>query len=135
MVKEILYLLKVPKIEHTFEIYYYLYLLKNMKKNSRNTSRRNFIKKSALMAASVPFASTFAYSSTNSILGAGDTVNVGVVGLNSRGNALLNTVLRLENTNVVALCDVDVTLEPSQSNLLNKTISHNAISNHGPSQV
>ncbi|MCB0854998.1 MAG: Gfo/Idh/MocA family oxidoreductase [Bacteroidetes bacterium] len=75
-----------------------------MKKHARNTSRRDFIKKSAVMAAGVPLVSNMAYSK---ILGANDTLNVAVAGINSRGVAHINTLLKLDNVNIIALCDVD----------------------------
>jgi predicted dehydrogenase len=54
----------------------------------------------------MPFV-TSAACSTNRIIGANDTINVAVVGLNSRGGALLDTCLKMEQTHVIALCDVD----------------------------
>jgi len=79
--------------------------------------RRDFIKKSSLaatgLAVGVGCSSAKSY---NRIMGANDTINVAVAGLNSRGNALLGTLLRLDKVNVTALCDVD-------SNVLNKRSS------------
>jgi len=68
--------------------------------------RRSFLQKSTVMAAGIPFMAGTACSAT-SILGANDTINVAVVGINSRGNGLLRTILKLDKVNVVALCDVD----------------------------
>lgn len=83
-------------------------------------TRRDFIKKTALattgIAAGVGCSTAKSY---NRIIGANDTIHVGVAGINSRGNALRNTVTKLANTNVHALCDVD-------SKVLEKRIGQHA---------
>lgn len=71
-------------------------------------TRRDFIKKSTLAAAGLTTGiGCSTAKSYNRIIGANDTIHIGVAGLNSRGNALRNTVNKLANTNVHALCDVD----------------------------
>lgn len=71
-------------------------------------TRRDFIKKSSLAVAGLTTGiGCSTAKSYNRIIGANDTIHVGVAGINSRGNALRNTVTKLANTNVHALCDVD----------------------------
>ena len=77
-----------------------------MKNQHTTTTRRIFIKKSAVLAAGMPLMGSVACSAAR-VIGANDTVNVAVIGLNSRGGGLLNTLLNLEKVNVIALCDVD----------------------------
>lgn len=77
-----------------------------MKNQLNHTSRREFIKKSSLVAAGIPFAGTLACAS-GKVLGANDTINVGIVGIHSRGGALLKTLTSMDKVNVVAICDVD----------------------------
>jgi len=82
-------------------------------------TRRDFIKKSTLAAAGLTTGiGCSTAKSYNRIIGANDTIHVGVAGLNSRGNALRNTVNKLANANVHALCDVD-------SKVLEKRIAQN----------
>lgn len=73
-----------------------------------SNTRRDFIKKTTLVTAGLVtgIGSTSA-KSYRRILGANDTVKVAIVGLNSRGSTLLNTLLALDKVEVVALCDVD----------------------------
>lgn len=70
--------------------------------------RREFIKKSSLavtgLAAGIGCSSAKSYSR---IIGANDTINVGVTGLNSRGNALMGTIMKLDKVKVTTLCDAD----------------------------
>lgn len=67
--------------------------------------RRDFIKTSALATGGFTLAtSTGSYAS---VLGANDRINVAVVGIRSRGNALIGSVYEFRNTSVAALCDVD----------------------------
>lgn len=76
-------------------------------KNNSHSSRRSFIKKSAIVAAGIPLVGSMACASPSKIIGANDTINVAVTGINSRGGGLLRTIMKLDKVNVVALCDVD----------------------------
>jgi len=80
------------------------------------TKRREFIKKSTLavtgIATGVSCSSAKSYAR---IIGANDTVNVAVTGLNSRGNGLLGTILKLNKVRVTTLCDVDVNVLSKRS--------------------
>ena len=64
-------------------------------------SRRAFLQKSALLAASVA-AAPYARA-----LGANDDVRVGVVGFRSKGMQHIEVFKKLKGVRVVALCDVD----------------------------
>ena len=74
-------------------------------------SRRKFIKDAALGTAGISLAATgMSAKSYSSILGANDRLNFALAGLNSRGNALANTVMKLSdgyNTRITHICDVD----------------------------
>ncbi len=75
----------------------------------KNT-RRNFIKKTA--ASSVLFVAggvlpQFSAKSYANILGSNNKINVSMMGVNSRGNALAQNFASQDNCNVVHVCDVD----------------------------
>ena len=70
-----------------------------------NKSRREFIKSSAVGAVGLGFSTTaFGYGR---VLGANDRLNIAVVGLNGRGQAHIGAVQSVDNTSIIALCDVD----------------------------
>jgi predicted dehydrogenase len=72
----------------------------------KNNSRREFIKKSSLVATGV--ALSFSAKSYSSIIGANDRLNFAVVGINSRGKAHISAVNELsKKARVAGLCDVD----------------------------
>ncbi len=76
-----------------------------------NNSRRKFIKNSILGTAGLSLAATgMDAKSYANILGANDRMNFALAGLNSRGNALANSILKLrkgKNTRITHICDVD----------------------------
>jgi len=78
--------------------------------------RREFIKKTSLavtgLAAGVGCSSAKSYSR---IIGANDTINVAVTGLNSRGNALMGTIMKLDKVKVTTLCDADTNVLAKRS--------------------
>lgn len=74
------------------------------------SSRRNFIRKTALGTAAVSLGGIlpgFSAKSYASILGANERFKIAVMGVNSRGNALANNFARQENCEIVGICDVD----------------------------
>jgi predicted dehydrogenase len=76
----------------------------------RKTSRRSFIKKSALAGAALTFGSSAIVSNAASyrqIIGANDRINAGVAGLRSRGQALLGALQNVKDVEIASLCDVD----------------------------
>ena len=72
-----------------------------------NLSRRKFLQTSAFAAAGLGLSA----KSWGRVIGANDTIRVGVIGFNSRGNALIGDALKAikdgENARITALCDVD----------------------------
>ncbi|MBV6640574.1 MAG: twin-arginine translocation signal domain-containing protein, partial [Cyclobacteriaceae bacterium] len=78
--------------------------------NSKDNNRRTFLKKSAvgsalLMAGGVLPA--FSAKSYSRIIGANETLNVSVMGVNSRGKSLAQNFARQDNFEVIHICDVD----------------------------
>ena len=76
----------------------------------KNTTRRSFIKTSALAGMGIGMASNYlTAASWSRIPGANDTINVGVVGCRNHGSwsHLRNSYLDFPNVNVIALCDPD----------------------------
>ncbi|MDX1286342.1 MAG: Gfo/Idh/MocA family oxidoreductase, partial [Draconibacterium sp.] len=73
-------------------------------------SRRDFLKEmgiyagSASMLAMVPWMKAFAEENGQNIA-ASDRVRLAVIGVGSRGRALLQNLLEIENVEVVAVCD------------------------------
>ncbi|HJL75257.1 MAG TPA: twin-arginine translocation signal domain-containing protein, partial [Candidatus Marinimicrobia bacterium] len=67
-------------------------------------SRRNFIKKTAVGAMGIATLSARSY---DNILGANDRINIGIVGLNGRGQGHIRAVANIRNVTIRALCDVD----------------------------
>ncbi|MEL6925266.1 MAG: twin-arginine translocation signal domain-containing protein, partial [Bacteroidota bacterium] len=76
-----------------------------MQQKFTKSTRRSFIKKSAVTAAGLAIG--LPAKSYNRILGANDRINFGVAGLNGRGNALMAAITSVPNTSIVHLCDVD----------------------------
>lgn len=75
-----------------------------MKKN-KNTSRRDFIKKTALGTAAFSFG--ISAKSYSNIMGANERINVAVMGMNGRGTSLARNFSRQENAHVTNVCDVE----------------------------
>ncbi|MFY0599463.1 MAG: Gfo/Idh/MocA family oxidoreductase [Cyclobacteriaceae bacterium] len=69
------------------------------------TSRREFIKKSAL--GSVGLSMAFSASSYNRIVGSNERINFGIAGLNGRGKSLGLAVAKADNAAIRYICDVD----------------------------
>ena len=73
-------------------------------------SRRDFIKKAGAGALGITIGGIlpeFSAASYNRITGANDRVNVAIVGVHSRGDALAKNFARQTNCEVVTICDVD----------------------------
>ncbi len=84
--------------------------INDIKMSELKSDRRKFIKKSAAGSAALvaggilPQFSAKAYSR---IIGANDTLNVSVMGVNSRGKSLAQNFARQDNFEVLHICDVD----------------------------
>jgi predicted dehydrogenase len=75
-----------------------------------NNSRRAFIKTAGMSATALTIGSVlpgFSAKSYRSIIGANDRVRIAVMGVNSRGLSHIENFSKLENTEVVYLCDVE----------------------------
>jgi predicted dehydrogenase len=68
-----------------------------------STSRRTFLKTSALAAAGTVLPAR----SWANVLGANDDIRVAVIGLNGRGMNHLSSLARIEGVRIVAICDPD----------------------------
>ena len=81
-----------------------------MKKNRLLNSRRDFIKKTATVSSAMAFGGVlpiFNAKSYSRIKGANDRINISVMGVNSRGNALAQNFAIQNNCDVIHVCDVD----------------------------
>ena len=73
-----------------------------------SSTRREFIKKSAIGAAGITLGGIgMSAKSYGRIIGANDRLNFGIVGIHSRGQALLRAAAATKNTSKSFLCDVD----------------------------
>lgn len=80
-----------------------------------NHSRRNFIKSLGLGTATLALGnqvfggtgSGFSAKSYRNIMGANERINMGIIGLNGRGNSICGTIVPLKNAQIVSICDVD----------------------------
>lgn len=74
-------------------------------------NRRSFLKTSALAGIGLGMASRYTTAASwSGIIGANDTINIGVVGCRNHGSwaHLENSYLNFANVNVIALCDPDL---------------------------
>ena len=76
-------------------------------KNTKNTSRREFIAKTGIAAAGVVLGTpTLSAASYNRIMGANDKIRTGFIGIGNRGSQLLNLFMTQPDLEVAALCDI-----------------------------
>ena len=78
-------------------------------------TRRRFLAASTSAALFAPLASY------GRILGANDRINLAVVGVNGRGRALLSAIHAADDTQLVAVCDVDTTAYDRLGDFLTST--------------
>ncbi|MGC1514748.1 MAG: Gfo/Idh/MocA family oxidoreductase [Maribacter sp.] len=72
------------------------------------TTRRNFIKKTAVGTAAATFGSlVFPTRSYARILGANDHINCAIIGVRSRAKAHVNAIHQDKNAKIIYSCDVD----------------------------
>ncbi len=74
---------------------------------NQSNSRRKFIKKSTIAFVAGSVLPHFSAKSYAQIIGANEKINVSVMGVNSRGNALAKNFASQKNCNVIHVCDVD----------------------------
>lgn len=72
---------------------------------TKKQSRRKFLKNTAVAGVGIPLA--MSSQSYANIIGANSRLNVAVVGLNGRGNALMKSSLATDNVRITHVCDVD----------------------------
>jgi predicted dehydrogenase len=68
-------------------------------------TRRNFLKNTLATAATITIAGT---KSSGRVLGANDTIRIGVAGINGRGGAHVGAFLRMEGVQITYLIDPDI---------------------------
>ncbi|WP_282161324.1 Gfo/Idh/MocA family protein [Ulvibacterium marinum] len=86
-------------------------------------NRRNFIKKSSLALAGTGAAFAFPMellATMRKRVGPNDRINVGVIGCKGMGFSDLSSMLKISETNVIALCDVDENVLESRTADLEK---------------
>ena len=93
---------------------------------AQRRSRRQFLKTSALSAASLGFLPALAHSQTQPapnarIHGANDDIRVAVIGFRGRGQDHLASLRNIKGVRLVALCDVDSAILNAE---VNKTNAH-----------
>ncbi len=71
------------------------------------SSRRSFIKKTAVASSGIIAAPTIVSSS---VFGANDRINAAVLGIHGRGKNHIQSLMELENVRVATLCDPDMNL-------------------------
>ncbi len=72
--------------------------------------RRSFVKKTAMATAAAPLL----WGTSRSWAGANDRVNVAVIGIHGMGQSHIQAYQKLDNVNVLALCDIDENLFPER---------------------
>ncbi|MCH9017120.1 MAG: twin-arginine translocation signal domain-containing protein, partial [Chloroflexi bacterium] len=78
-----------------------------MSKKDSKTSRREFLKKSAVTASGVTLGlHAISASTARSVVGANDRIRMGFIGVGNRGWKLLRSFMSHDNVDIVALCDV-----------------------------
>ena len=85
--------------------------------------RRIFIKKSALGIAAlhIPFGNSVLASN---IIGANNRVNVGVIGCNGMGWANTKSILKNDDIQLIAICDVDQNVIDKRMEVMSKISNH-----------
>jgi predicted dehydrogenase len=84
----------------------------------KNISRRSFLKQTAAMSAAsaaFPLFTIAGTKTTGRVLGANDTIRVGVAGIHGQGNAHIDQYLGFKNVQVTHLIDPDSSLFESRS--------------------
>ena len=84
--------------------------IKALKSKNMHHTRRNFIRKSSLALAASGAAFLFPMELLATLrkrVGPNDRINVGLIGCRGMGFTDLTSILKISETNVIALCDVD----------------------------
>lgn len=84
-----------------------------MASKSTKIIRREFLKRSGLATAGMASIGPLTFSGNKVLknsIGANDRINIAVMGINGRGQSLINNFGKMENVRIKTLCDVDETL-------------------------
>lgn len=87
------------------------------------TTRRNFIRKTALGGAAISLLPGMGYGYAN-FMGANDRLNVAVVGVHSRAKALIGGIHEYSDARIVYSCDVDSRILKEHSEWCQKNIGY-----------
>lgn len=87
------------------------------------TTRRSFLKQSLAAGAVCTIAGTKA---SGRVIGANDTIRVGIAGLNGRGNSHLDELRQIPGVQITYLIDPDQTVLERRNNELEKKTGHKA---------
>ncbi len=82
---------------------------------NKNT-RRQFVKTTAVGTAGLSMG--ISAKSYGRVLGSNDRVNFAVIGMNSRGGALIDSILDVANTSISDICDVDSRVVEKRSGII-----------------
>lgn len=85
------------------------------------TTRRNFIRKTALAGAAVSIMPGIGYSN---VIGANENLNVAVIGVNGRGKALVKGINSYAKAKITYSCDVDSRILKEHSQWCQKNIGY-----------
>ncbi len=86
-----------------------------MVSKARNLNRRDFLSASGKVAAGFTAASLLSSSlnaqiaptTKSRVIGANDRINLGIIGIHSRGNSVLSDFAKIPNVQIKTLCDID----------------------------
>jgi predicted dehydrogenase len=84
----------------------------SLTRNTKATTRRRFLKSSLAAMATITIAGT---KSSGRVLGANETIRVGVAGIHGQGNAHIDQYIGLEGCQITHLIDPDSSLFESRS--------------------
>jgi len=91
------------------------------------TTRRSFIKKTAMGTAAATIGGIlpgFSAKSYANIIGANDKIRMGVIGINSRGQALTVNFSKLSTCEVTCVCDVDTRTIPRCADAVERAVGY-----------
>jgi predicted dehydrogenase len=88
-------------------------------------TRRQFIKQAAAGTLGAAILPNLSFGST-SILGAGERVNVAVIGVRSRAKSLMQAIAKYPNAKIIYTCDVDDNIIAKNDEWMVKTIGYKA---------
>ena len=78
-------------------------------------TRRNFLKTTAAVSTAFPLFTIAGTKASGRVIGANDTIRVGVAGIHGRGTSHIGEFAKMENVDVTYLIDPDSSLFESRS--------------------